>query len=140
MHYLQDGPFEGPKKLGAVNSPQNIGVMFANLAGEYQPIPTLSLKTAEIRKLNKALDVLEAGPEGGYFALEDEDFKVLEQVLISFAENSNMARSAPYIEDILNGAAIEKPGSEDLEPEVPEDAENGTVAKPKKRSKVAKGA
>ena len=108
MHYLQEGPFQGHIER---DEPEGIGETFAKLAGMYQPIQGLTLKTAEIRKLNKAIDVLEAEPEGGYFALEDEDFKVLGKVLIAFAESSNLARSAPFIEDILEAVLTEKPSA-----------------------------
>ena len=106
MHYLKDGPFRGHVETDETGS---IGDVLANLAGMYQPIRELTLKTAEIRKLNKAIDVLEAGSENGHFALEDEDFKVLKRVVVTLAENSSMARSAPIIEDILNDAVTERP-------------------------------
>ena len=105
MHYLKDGPFDGHRGQGE----ETIGETLAGLAGQYVPVQGLTLKTAEIRKLNKAIDVLEADPEDGYFAIEDEDFKVLKQVAVTLAENSSLARSAPIIEDILNGAVTEKP-------------------------------
>jgi hypothetical protein len=105
VHYLKDGPFNGHRKDV---EPKSIGEALIELAGNYIPIQGMTLKTAEIRKLNKAIDVLEAGPEDGFFALEDEDFKVLKQVSVALAEVSNMARSAPVIEDALNGVATEK--------------------------------
>jgi hypothetical protein len=105
MHYLKDGPFDDHRK-GV--DPKTIGEILAELAGNYIPIQGMALKTAEIRKLNKAIDVLETGPEDGYFALEDEDFKVLKEVAVTLAEATNMARSAPVIEDALNEATTEK--------------------------------
>jgi hypothetical protein len=106
VHYLKDGQFKDHRK-GAES--KTIGEILAELAGNYVPIQGMALKTAEIRKLNKAIDVLEAGPVGGYFALEDEDFNILKEVIVTLAENTNLARSAPVIEDALNGATIEKP-------------------------------
>lgn len=106
MHYLKDGQFKDHRK--GVES-KTIGEILAELAGSYVPIQGMTLKTAEIRKLNKAIDVLEAGPTAGYFALEDEDFNILKEVIVTLAENTNLARSAPVIEDALNGATIEKP-------------------------------
>ena len=110
MHYLKDGPFEGYRGQGD----KTIGETLAGLSGQYVPIQGLTLKTAEIRKLNRAIDVLESDPEDGYFAIEDEDFKVLKQVAVTLAENSSLARSAPVIEDILNTAVTEKPVMGDL--------------------------
>ena len=105
MHYLKDGPFEGHRDQGE----GTIGETLAGLAGQYVPIQGRTLKTAEIRKLNRAIDVLEAAPAEGYFAIEDEDFKVLVQVAVTLAENSSLARSAPVIEDILKSAVTEQP-------------------------------
>ena len=105
MHYLKDGRFQGHRG----QDDNSIGDTLAGLAGQYVPIQGLTLKTAEIRKLNKAIDVLEADAEDGYFAIEDEDFRVLKRVAVSLAENSSLARSAPIIEDILNGASTEEP-------------------------------
>jgi hypothetical protein len=124
MHYLKDGPFKGHIKD---DDPMTIGVRFAKLAGMYEPFPRLTLKTADIRKLNKAIDILEAGPDGGYFAFEEADFEVLEQVLNIFANASNLARSAPYVEDLLNAVGTEKPD----EPAVPptEVSDNGAKSK-----------
>lgn len=108
MRYLKEGPFNDHRK-GA--DPKTIGEILVELAGNYIPIQGMALKTAEIRKLNKTIDVLEGGTESGYYAFEDEDFKVLKQVVITMAESTNMARSAPEIEDALNGATTEKPES-----------------------------
>jgi hypothetical protein len=133
MHYLKDGLFEGHIKT---DEPETIGVRFARLAGMYQPVEGMSLKTAEIRKLNKAIDVLEAGPADGYYAFEEADFETLKRVLVIFAEISNHARSAPYIEDLLNAVTTELPVSTDsLDPDVPMDPQNGV--KPKSREMVA---
>lgn len=106
MRYLEDGPFQGHK---TIDEEKTIGEVFAEVASSYVPIEGMVLKTAEIRKLNKSIDVFEAGPEDGYFALEDEDFNVLKRVLVTLVESTNLARSAPDIEDILNGAMAEKP-------------------------------
>ena len=65
MHYLRDGPFEGHRGPGE----ETIGETLAGLAGQYVPIQGLTLKTAEIRRLNRAIDVLEAEAEDGYFAI-----------------------------------------------------------------------
>jgi hypothetical protein len=108
VHYLQDGPFQGHDKKA---DPQMVGVTLASLVGKYIPIPNMTLKTAEIRKLNKAIDILEAEPDDGWFAFEDEDFKVLQRVAVGLIEATNMARSAPMIEDLLNEATTEKPES-----------------------------
>jgi hypothetical protein len=106
VHYLKDGPFKDHRE----NVPERmIGDILAELAGNYVPIQGMALKTTEIRKLNKAIDVLEIGPAGGYFALEDEDFNILKEVIVTLAENTNLARSAPVIEDILNSATTDMP-------------------------------
>ena len=108
MHYMQDGPFEGPVKA----DDDTIVKVLINLAGMYQPIQGLTLKMADIRRLNRAIDILEGDPDDdGYFALEDEDFKVLKLVTITLAENSSLARSAPAVEDALDSAPTEKPES-----------------------------
>jgi hypothetical protein len=132
VHYLKDGPFEGP--VG--DKEETIGVSFAKLAGRYGPLPGLTLKTAGLRNLNKAIDILEAGPKDGYFAFEDADFSTLKEVLVTLAENSNFARSAPYISDVLNSASTENP-LEATEPYLGavEGAANG--ARPKETAETA---
>ncbi len=139
MRYLIDGPFEGH----LAGEGQTISATFAGLAGSYVPIRGLTLKTADIRKLNRAIDILEAGPDkSGVLALEDEDFQVLRQVVIALAENSNMARSAPIVEDILNAAEsrISTHGGEPTRLTVTErsdsDTESGSTPK---RIEVAAG-
>ena len=109
MHYIQDGPFEGHKKV----EDQTIGQVLADFAGMYQPIDGLKLSTAEIRKLNKAIDALESGPEDGCFAIEDEDFNVLKKVTVALIESSSLARAAPYVEDLLVAAPTSKPEAPD---------------------------
>jgi hypothetical protein len=104
VHYLKDEPFNGP-----IDEERTVASVLADLAGQYIPIQGMTLKTEAIRKLNKAIDVLEAEPENGYFAFEDEDFKVLQKVAVTLAENSRLARSAPHIEDVLKAAVTEKP-------------------------------
>lgn len=107
MHYIKDGPFEGHKKI----TDQTIGEVLADFAGAYQPIGELSLKTnAEIRTLNKGVDILEAGPEDGYFFIEQDDvFKMLQNVTTTMIRNSTLARAAPYVEDLFLAALTEKP-------------------------------
>jgi hypothetical protein len=106
VHYIKDELFRNHLKP---EEPPAIGEFLRGLAGQYQPIEGLKLNMGEIRKLNKALAVLEAEPEDGHFALEDEDFQVLRRVAITFIESSNLARSAPLLEDVLNDAPTEKP-------------------------------
>ena len=66
VHYLKDGTFKDHRKNA---EPKTIGETLSQLAGNYVPVQGLNLKTAEIRKLNKAIDVLEGGSKDGYFAL-----------------------------------------------------------------------
>ena len=84
MHYIQDGPFEELETFVDTT----IGEMVNVVAGLYQPVEGLKLVTSEIRQLNFARDVLDAGPEDGYFAFEDAPFKVLGRVVVAMAENS----------------------------------------------------
>jgi hypothetical protein len=105
VHYIPEGQFTGHKII----TDKTIGEMISDFAGIYQPIEGLKLSTAEIRKLNKAIDVLEAGPERGYFAIEDEDFGILQRVTVALIESSSLARAAPYVEDIFLKALTSKP-------------------------------
>ena len=105
MHYILEGPFTGHKII----TDKAIGEMISDFAGIYQPIEGLKLTTAEIRKLNKAIDVLEAGSERGYYAIEDEDFGILQRVTVSLIESSSLARAAPYVEDIFSNSLTTRP-------------------------------
>ena len=106
MHYLKEHAFANH----AGNEEAKVSEALIAFGGAYAPLRDYTLATAALRNLNKALDVLDGEPdEEGYYAFEDAHWKVLKESVIKMMENSSMARSAPIIEDILNGASTEKP-------------------------------
>jgi hypothetical protein len=106
VHYLKEQGFTNH----AGNEEEKVSRALSAFGGAYAPLRDYTLATAALRNLNRALDVLEGDPSAeGYYAFEDAHWKVLKETVIKMMENSSMARSAPIIEDILNGASTEKP-------------------------------
>ena len=106
MHYLKEQAFTNH---AGTEEGKVAGALIA-FGGAYAPLRDYTLATPAIRDLNKALDVLDGElDEDGYYAFEDAHWNVLKETVIKMMENSSMARSAPIIEDILNGAVTEKP-------------------------------
>lgn len=74
------------------------------IANAYQPSQEFTLNIAEIRKLNKAVEVLEAAPfeDDNKFWFEDDHFAVLQKVVLSLVPRiPNLARSAGEVEDLF---------------------------------------
>lgn len=73
------------------------------VANSYQPSQTLVLNTAEMRKFNKAVDVLEQPPfeEDNKFWFEDDHFAVLKKVVMELVTRHVLARSAGEVEDLF---------------------------------------
>ena len=87
---------------GKVNA-QVSDVLLA-VANAYQPSDKLILNTAEMRKFNKAVDVLEQPPfaDDNKFYFEDDHFAVLKKVVLELITRHFMARSAGEVEDLFN--------------------------------------
>ena len=81
----------------------SMGEVLHWLAASYNPQLGVQLNLPDLRKLNKAIDVLEAAPENGLYAFEDADFNVLKKVAPQIAVYLS-PRNAPLVEDALNGA------------------------------------
>lgn len=69
----------------------------------YQPDRDFALTIAEIRKLNKAVEVLEQPPdEDDEFRFEDDHFLVLKKVVLALAPRLPLlARSSGVLEDLF---------------------------------------
>ena len=65
------------------------------------------LTNAEWRMFNKAEPILSAGPEDGYFAIEDADFEVVRKIVAAVSPRL-LKRSSPHLEDLLNSASSKK--------------------------------
>lgn len=110
VHYLEEQDF-----TNHLGNEEDAAAAIRRFAESYTPSDTFKLVTAEGRKLNKALAILEGEPdEDGLYALEDEDFKVLQKTTIVMMENLtangvSFLRSAPFIEDIFNACPTVKP-------------------------------
>jgi hypothetical protein len=126
VRYLKDGPFRF-RGVDPKAEATTVGEMLAEFAGSYMPSNRpggLVLTNKQIRVLNKAEDVLAAGPVDGYFALEDAEYAILNECVPQLVNGSNRATSAPAIEDLLNESLTELPTSD--EPGVP-DAKAGKL-------------
>lgn len=84
--------------------PAKVSDVLLTVANGYQPSADLLLNIADIRKLNKAVEVLEQPPfaEDNKFWFEDSHFEVLQRVVLSLAPRlPALARSAGEIEDLF---------------------------------------
>ena len=123
MRYVKDNVFEpvGMKAITITDSDNKniephaatVGEMLKMVLNAYVPRPGQMLNTpAEIRKFNKVMDVLEAGPKEGVYAFQDEHFDLMKRVVywtlpqafIPGNPPQPLWRSAPAIEDILEKA------------------------------------
>ncbi len=111
VHYIKDEEFTN--HLGGEEKLLVVVKLFSSL---YQPLQQLRLDEAGVRKLNKALDVLEADPdEDGYYALEDEHFESIKAVVsammlnITIGNDKSFALDQPKVVDLLNAAPTVKP-------------------------------
>jgi len=74
------------------------------VANAYVPTEGLILNTAEMRKFNKAVDVLEQPPftDDDKFWFEDDHFEVLKKVVVYMAPRLlTLARSSGEVEDLF---------------------------------------
>lgn len=93
------------------------GEVIAFIADQYVPREGLTLNSGEIRKLNKAVEVLYSGitvlqneSEDGYYTLEDEHYETLKEVVLQFVIILPIwSRSTPQVEDIFDGATSQIP-------------------------------
>lgn len=119
MRYLKSDLFldyKGqPKEVGKDVDPVNperkatTGDVLAFIADQYVPQQGFQLTLAEIRKLNKAIDVLYTVPVDGVYRLEDEDFAVLSRTAQHMVLLMGIwSRSAPEIEDIIESATTKE--------------------------------
>ncbi len=86
---------------GQVNA--QVSDVLLTVANAYQPSDKLLLNTAEMRKFNKAVDVLEQPPfvDDNKFWFEDDHFAVLKKVVMELVTRHFMARSAGEVEDLF---------------------------------------
>jgi hypothetical protein len=120
MKYLIERPFVTvigkPFRLqGARGDPEatteeaSVGEMLFWLLGAYTPqIVHPPLVVADLRKLNRLLDLFERAPEEGYYAIEDSDIEILLRVAPQMASRIS-PRNAPLIEDVIREMSKEKP-------------------------------
>ena len=90
-----------------------IGRLFSTILESYQPTQAFQLKLGELRKMYKVLAVLDVGPIGGYYSIEDEDYTQLQRVVTGLVEQMRgFAFHAPRVADYLDGATTIKPEEE----------------------------
>lgn len=125
MHYLKgDDPFvsvtrapfviEDPEE-GMPAHEATVAEMIALTLKRYVPRQGHTLEQmGEIRALNRCIDRLEHRelyelPEDGYYAFEDEDWKVLRRVMGWMLPIVPWFRNAPAIDELLDQAATHHP-------------------------------
>ena len=123
MRYIKDNVFSpvGMAELTITDSDNKnvephaatVGEVLKLVLNAYLPKPGQALNTpAEIRKFNKVMDILEAGPKDSVYAFEQEQFELLKRIVywtlpqafIPGNPPKPLWRSAPAIEDILEKA------------------------------------
>lgn len=123
MRYVKDDVFSpvGMTELTITDSENKsiephaatVGEVLKLVLNSFVPQQGKSLNTpAEIRKFNKVLDILEAGPKNGIYAFEQEQFELLKrvvnwtapQLLLGGNPPKPFWRNAPQLEDILEKA------------------------------------
>lgn len=76
----------------------------------YQPTPKFSLVMKQLRSLNKALDILGAKPDDGYYVLDSEEVEVLRLLIDQYAPSVlTFPRNAPAIMDALMACPEKRP-------------------------------
>lgn len=106
MRYIKDQVFKDYRK-GV--SDKSFGEAIAIIMGDYVPVSDMVLPVSDIRSMNRAIDIFEAGPDSdGFFGLEDADFQLVKKIVVKLAEHSLLARSTPFIQDVLNEAITAK--------------------------------
>ena len=120
MKYLKEGPFldrKGEQVVVPTTDPIDCttGWMLTFVAATYRPTQAYAMQQADVRRYNRVLDVLEAGPaDGCCFAFEDADFDVLKRVVNAMAPLNllpQVFRNSPELEDLLAGAVDSLPAS-----------------------------
>ncbi len=72
-----------------------------------------AVSNSEWRKINKAIDALEAGPDkDGYWAIEEDHYQALKRVL-DISSGVILRRSGPTFMDIFESAVDKKPEVKD---------------------------
>ena len=87
---------------GSVNA--KVSDVLLVVANAYIPTSELTLIPAEMRKFNKAVEVLEAPPfeDDNKFWFEDDHFTILKKVVVTLASKlPSFARSSGEIEDLF---------------------------------------
>ena len=120
MRYLADRPFVAAngksftitnvKGTDRIASEATVGELLHWLLNSYQPQVLLNLGqpplgNADLRSLNRAIDILEGEPQeiDGYYRFEDQDFAVVKKVVIAMAPVLT-PRNSPILEDLLDEA------------------------------------
>lgn len=147
MRYIKEELFQCPVEVkisdtdkGIEEHPATVGDVLLMTLRAYAPTGERDrLDVGALRKLNKVIDVLEAGPqESGYFALEDEEYNMAKRVAAMMAPQLlRFARNAPALEDTLEQAhkgELPKNAEEVPEPEPSPDGTEGAI-----KTKAEKG-
>lgn len=124
MHYILEKEFEtilrtpfrmeNPKgRTKEVIDKAYVSDVLHWLLSGYRPMPDrgIVLDVNQLRRLNRVVDILEAVPEDGHFALEDADWETVKLVATNMAIMLS-PRNAPIIEDLFNSAPTSIKNSE----------------------------
>lgn len=122
MRYVEDKPFmvrTGKQfriKDGDKESEATVGDVLKLVVNNYTPnAQVLVLDMPDLRKWNKALDILDGEPEqhngAAFWAFEDADFEVVKRIVNKFGPLI-MPSQAPLLYDALEAAVTELKATE----------------------------
>ena len=121
MQFVKEAPFLDRKGTVVVLPPGadraepvalTNGFVLSLLFNAYSPGTGLKLEIPEYRTFGKVQDVLEAGPENGFFKFEDSHFELLKRVCLHMAVClllPELNRNSPQVEELLNSATARLP-------------------------------
>jgi len=128
VYYLKNEPFLDRKGGQVVfgTEPQTTGSLVLAVMAGWQPtreIRESALTPAQIRTWQKLLDDMEKGPQDGYYALEDDRWTLVKQLIIPMMQSPSfgvvisnrlvpIAQYVPQMEDVLNAVTNKKPETE----------------------------
>ena len=120
MRYLENTVIALPRVVKREDTGEDatFPYILKRLMENYTPTDQLRLNIRDLRVLNRAIDALEREPEGGFYALETDEFDMVRRVLehLGPALIGGMARNAPALLDALDATASERPAPAPVSP------------------------
>ena len=118
MRYLSNEPLKLPVKMTTTGTKGTEDVQdmslpeVLRLCARYEPVPgKFALTQAQLRSLNKGLDVIEGEPDDGYYLLDNDEIATFKVLLDQWAPLAFVShtRNIPNLIDALTAAPEKKP-------------------------------